>query len=380
MTLNYKSPYFKLLIFFGAVVWLNTFTKSIIPPYLLKWGLSLDQILLGTGLVFAGQFFMLIVIAKTADKFLSAHLSWILSFITFAIYILLIIRLESVYQFYVATFFSGFATVLFFVYYNTAHFKNTAKDKIGRSSAVMFSVSPIISMLAPLVAGFLANYKYNLAWIFSGIFFLIPFFLIRLQKNFSINCSLKNSFEEVSSTRIFIFIEGIWESLVFGIIPVYTLFFLKTPLNYTAFIAYLALISTLANILLGKFSDKIKKRVVFLYPITLLLAGITFLFPLATENLMSWIIITSLVQFLLPLFWNISTAMVVDSHKDLGLAMLGRETPLISGRALGIAVTFLGFTLEKTPLYIFFFLGSVMIFYPMILFWRTRLRKHYSYI
>jgi hypothetical protein len=380
MALNYKSPYLKLLIFFCAFSWFCNFARAIIPPYLLKLGLSTNQIILGAGLAYLGQFLIMIVFSKKIGKNLSAYLSWRLALVCFSVYLLLIINLESVYQYYLASFFNGFTTFLFFVYYNTAHFKNTADGKTSHSSALMFSVGPMISVFAPLAAGIAAEYKYNLVWFLSGIFLLIPYFLIKKQQNFKIKRSLSDSFREIKSTRIFIFIEGIWESLIFGIIPIYTLFFLKTPLNYTTFIAYLAFISVLANLLLGRFSDKVQKRAIFIYPITILLAGATFIFPLATTNLVYWIIATGIVQFMLPMFWNISTAMVVDSHSDLGSSMFGREIMLTSGRIIGMTVAILSFSLEKTPFYIFFFLGTVMIFYPMVLFWRAKIKKHYSYI
>ncbi|MDD5489174.1 MAG: hypothetical protein PHP25_00640 [Candidatus Moranbacteria bacterium] len=185
---------------------------------------------------------------------------------------------------------------------------------------------------------------------------------------------------EIKSTRWFIFDQGIWEATIFGIIPIFSLFFIKEPLEYGGYLAYLALMAVLANLLLGRFTDKIQKRAIFLYPLTISIAILTFLFVFAVGNIFIWFVLTGLLQFLLPLFWNISTAMVVDSHPNLRLAMPGREYMLASGRIVGLLIAFISFSLEKIPHNVFFILGFVMFLYPVILFWNTKISKRHSYL
>jgi len=217
-------------------------------------------------------------------------------------------------------------------------------------------------------------------WIFSGVFFLLAAYLARRQNNFPVKYEIRPALKEIRATRSFIFLEGIWEAMIFGIIPVYTLFFIKTSLGYGTFLAYLSLTAVLANLILGKFTDKIQKRIIFLYPLTIIIAVITFLFPLATSNIVFWVIITGALQFFVPLFWNISTAMVIDGHPNLELSIPGREIMLTLGRVLGLGLSFLSFYFEKTPFYIFIFLGFVMLIYPLNLYWKTKFKKQYVYL
>jgi len=380
MDLSYKSPFFKLLLFYAFCLWLNGFARSVVNPYFLKWGLSLNQILLGICIAFLAQFIFLLMFRKINARNFNAHLSWGLSLASFLVFILLIIDLSWTPKFYIASVFSGLTTLLFYIYYNAAHFKLTSQEKVGHSSAIMFSLGPIISILAPLASGFVAGFGYNYIWISSGLLTVVAFFLMKAQKNFTINYSFKEAFNEIRRTRLFIFCEGVWEALPFGIIPVYTLFFLKTPSGYATFLAYLALVSVMANLTLGKYTDKIQKRAVFMFPISIILSAATFLFAFATTNLILWIIAASVLQFFLPLFWSIITAMVVDSHQDIGLAMVGREFFLVGGRVVGLSAAFISFIFEGTPFIIFFFLGLVMLLFPIILLWRTRIKRHYSYI
>ncbi|MDO8487207.1 MAG: hypothetical protein Q7S45_02865 [Candidatus Curtissbacteria bacterium] len=283
-------------------------------------------------------------------------------------------------QFYVALFISGLYLFFFFVFYNIAHFEYTKREKIGESSALMFSFGPIISILAPLLAGFFARVNISLNWLFSVCLFLICILLVKSQKDFYLKFETKASLQYIKPTRSFIFIGGIWEALVLGIIPVYTLFFIKTPLNYGIFLSYLGVIAVVSNLLFGRFTDRIQKRSVFLYPITLAIALVTFLFVLAAKNIYLWIILAGTISFLLPFFWNVSTAMIVDAHENLRMAIPARELTLGSGRAIGLLIVFLSFFVEKSPKYIFIFLGFVMLLYPLNLYWNTKIKKKYQYL
>jgi hypothetical protein len=372
-----KSDYSKLILFYIIFNWFASFSKSVLSVHFIGQGLSLNQLILGAVFCYAGVLFLALI--KASNK-ITSRLSWQLSLVSIILYVVLTIKIYQPSQFYIASFVNGFSVFLFFIFYNVAHFKNTPKEKTGHSSAIMFSVGPIVSVLAPLLAGIFAKNSFLLVWFFSFVFFIVSMFFSRKQVDFSVKYSIISSLRELKSTRFFIFIEGIWESIIFGIIPIYTLFFIKTPLNYGTYLAYLSLIAVVANLLLGKLSDKIQKRVIFLYPITILLSIITFLFPFTTDKLVYWIIITGILQFIMPIFWNFVTAIVVDSHPNLELAMPGREILLSSGRILGLFLVFLSFTFEKTPSLIFIFLGFVMLLFPLCLFWRTKLKKNYSYL
>jgi len=373
----FKSSYLKLIVFYTSFIWFVGFSKAILPPYFLSHGLTLNQIIFGAGMSFLGILFLLII---KFSNFIKARLSWQLALLSAFVYILLVINISSYFKFYIASFIYGFATFFFYIFYNIAHFKNTPREKTGHSSAVMFSVGPIVSIGAPLLAGFLAQINFLFVWIFSGVFFLLAAYLARRQNNFPVKYEIRPALKEIRATRSFIFLEGIWEAMIFGIIPVYTLFFIKTSLGYGTFLAYLSLTAVLANLILGKFTDKIQKRIIFLYPLTIIIAVITFLFPLATSNIVFWVIITGALQFFVPLFWNISTAMVIDGHPNLELSIPGREIMLTLGRVLGLGLSFLSFYFEKTPFYIFIFLGFVMLIYPLNLYWKTKFKKQYVYL
>jgi hypothetical protein len=268
----------------------------------------------------------------------------------------------------------------FFVFYNIAHFVSTPKEQRGNGSALMFIAPSIIGIIAPLLAGLVAQFNIIFLWIIAILSFAVSFYVVKFQADFKISYNLIRAIKEIKATRSLIFIEGVWEAMVFAVIPIYTLFFIKTPLDYGAFLAYLAVVSVAANLLLGKLTDKLQKRVVFLYPLTMIMACTTILFAVFKTNIVNWIILVSIIQFLLPLFWNVSTAMVIDAHSNLEQAIPGREFLLATGRVLGILIAFISFSLEKSPFYVFLILGGILFLYPAKLFWNSKISKSFSYL
>jgi len=351
------------------------FGTSILPTHFLAQHLSLQQILFGTLFMLVGQMFLLVILTT-----FSAKISWRFALFSALVYILFSVSILNVYQFYFASFINGFGLFFFYIFYNIAHFEKTPKAQRGHSSALMYIVPSIIGIIAPLLAGFIAQFNLTLLWIVSIFSFFIAFYIVKFQEDFKISYSLKSAVSEVKATRIFIFIEGIWEAMVIGIIPIFTLFFIKTPFNYGLFLTYLAAVSIIANFSLGRLSDRLQKRTIFLYPLTIVMALVTVSFSIVNANIITWIILAGVIQFLLPLFWNISTAMVVDVHPNLRLAIPGRELILAMGRIIGLVLAVLSFSFEKAPFYIFIILGSIFLLYPALLFWRTKISKTYSYL
>lgn len=373
----FKSHYLKLIIFFTSYNWFVAFVGTVLPPHLIDQGLTMRQIMWGILFNYLALFSLVLLKVCTHMK---SRLSWQLAILLSAVYFLALIKIFSPFQLYAAYFVYGSSVLLFYLFYNVAHFEHTPKEKHGHSSAIMFSVGPIVSVVAPLLAGSLAQINYLIVWILAGIFLLITLYLANIQKSYTIKYSLRLAIEEITSTRTYTFIQGIWDAMRFGIIPIYGLFFIHTPLGYGTYIAYLSLSSAAANLLFGKFTDRKQKRMTYLYPVTIIMAGVTLLFPFVTSNVIYWIFLAGILQFFIPIFNNLMLTAIVDKHSDLQLAMAGREIFLNAGRVSGMIMVITSFYLEKSPFYIFIILGSILLLLPLNLFWKTRLTRKYSYL
>ncbi|KKU82087.1 MAG: hypothetical protein UY10_C0042G0004 [Microgenomates group bacterium GW2011_GWA2_47_8] len=357
-----------------VVLWSGAFAKTILPPHYLDQGITYMAMIIGTLIVFGAQFLFLISIRKGKAKIL-----WTISFFSSLLSLVLVINIHTVWQFYLSSFMSGISLCSYWVAYNTAYFTHTPKEKTGLGSAIMFSVFPLLSIIAPPVAGYMFEANPLTFWVSSLFFYLLFYLFISRQQDFSIHYSLRTVFDEIKATRVLLFLEGIWEAMIFVIIPIYSLFFITTPLAYGAFSAYLAFVGILANLSLGKLTDKLQKRVLFLYPLTIIMAVVTFLFPMGLSTLMLWLVVTGILNFFTPLYWNITTAMFIDTHPNLQKSIPGREIILALGRIVGVSLVLFFFIIESQPRIIFYILGGIMLGYPLHLFWVSRYKKWYVF-
>lgn len=368
------TPFRRLLLFMTAVLWFESFMK-ILPAYYIIQGMLPRDLAGATAVSFGTSLILLLLIRKGKARFL-----WKVSMITALLSVLFVINLRSVFVFYVSQIMVGVTMFSYWVSYNIAYFTATPKEKIGTGSAIMFSIFPILNIIAPPVAGFIFQGSQLLYWILSAVFFIISYRLIALPEDFTVHYSIRSALDEIKMTRILLILEGVWEAMVFALIPIYTLYFIKTPVSYGLYAAYLAVIGVVANLFLGHITDKLQKRVVFLYPLTILMAATTLLFPSAAKNITLWLIVTGVLNFFIPMFWNITTAMIVDTHPNLKMAMPGREISLALGRAIGLVAAAVSFFLEPTPRIIYYVLGGILFLYPMYLFWISRVKKHYAFL
>lgn len=363
----------KLLIFYSLTLWFTQVSRSILPAHIYSQGVTINELLFGRVFQFIGQLAILLTITR-----LSFRKNWTSSLIFSAFLVLLLIKVNSVWQYYLSMIFGGFYLALFFVPYNIAHFRSTPKTKTGISSGLMFAIGPIIAIVSPLTAGYLATINLNYLWLITGVSFIVAIVAVKYQQESVFRYNIQKSLAYIRPTRLLIFLEGIWEAIVLSFTPIYTLFFFSTPLSYGKYLAYLAVLGTLAGLFVGWFTDRIKKRSVLLYPITILLSLFTALLIPAINNLTLWVVINGLIQLVLPIFWNITTALVVDQHPKLEVAMPAREIVLGVGRLLGVTLTLLGFYLNQIQPTIIF-LALIIILFPLILFYRTKIAKTHSY-
>ncbi|MBU1085844.1 MAG: hypothetical protein ABIJ43_02555 [Candidatus Beckwithbacteria bacterium] len=368
-----RKRFFNLLVFYASYVWFKSFSGSVLIPYYHQQGIVQQQMVIADVL-----FFLSAIVITLFLKTIYSKKSWRLALIFSMIGLFLITNIYNIYQYYLSSIIIGFTIIFFYVTYNIAHFELTPKHRTGFSSAILFSLAPIISLIAPLVAGFTANFNYLYIWIFSLIFFLLSFYLSRKQYNFKIQ--YKISFKEIKPTMVFTFLEALWEPLVFTVIPVFSLFFIKSPLYFGAYMSYLSLMSVIANLTLGKLTDKLQKRIVFLYPLTILMAVVTFLFPFALTKIIWWLVITGIIQFFTPLFWNLTTSMFIDTTKDIRTGFVTRELVLSIGRAISTILIAINFYFQTKPTFIFYYLGFIMLLFPIALFYNTKISKRYNYL
>lgn len=358
-----------LFAFFVSYIWLVNVGTSILPIHFLSQKLGLSEMIMGFVVKFIVPTFLLLTVKK-----LSAKKSWLIALISTIAYILLSVSIRSRFQFYLASMMSGVTIFYFYVCYNSAYFENVSREQRGRGSALMFIVPSIVGILAPSLAGFVGQKNMIYVWIISIISFFVSLTFLYFQNDFQMTLNIRESIKEIKETKIFMFLQGVWDIILGGVIPIFTLYFIKSPLKYGIYLSYLALISITVSFIIGRISDKIQRRLIFVFPLALALAITTFMFAVFKLNLTNWIILTGILKFIEPLFSSTSISWLVDKHSDIRKLMSGRELMLSSGRIVGLLLAFASFTLEKQPFYIFIILGMAMLIYSVLLFWKTKIK------
>jgi hypothetical protein len=363
-----------LLILYALYVWFSKVSSSIIPAYLLGKGTSINQMFLASIFQFIPMILVLIFI-----RIKSAKLSWRLAIISVLLAAISVVNVKFSYQVYLTYVFSGIALALFFVYYNVGHFLYTPKGKTGISGGIMYAINPAISIFAPIIAGGLAVSQINYLWVLCVLSFIVVFGYTATPEDFSISYSLKKSYKILAPVRVPIFIEGIWESVLFAFIPLSTLHFITSPAGYGQYLGYLSLIGTIAGLLLGHYSDKLGKRSFLLWPICIILSFSTIGLFYGLKTLAIWVLFTSIIQFVLPLFWNITTALLIDQNLDLKVAFPGREVILALGRMIGLIFTYVCIINSQQGL-LLVILSIVIMILPIYLYYHANISKKYSYL
>jgi|GEM_PF-1763244 len=280
---------------------------------------------------------------------MSAKRAMMIGILQSALIIFVLIKIWNPAQLYLSAIFSGLNIIFFWIPYNTMYFKFSSEEKRGTNSGMYFLITPIIGItLQPLTGVFAEKFGFEIMFLIGFCSYIIPLALLYFLPNFDWYLNVKEEFSKIKfnwST----FFQGVTSRVNWSLIPIFSLFFLKTPKQFGAFFGYLAIVTALSSVLNGYISDKIKNRKVFFYLFTSL-AVVSFL-PLAfVQNIYYWSIfagIASLCMSLANPFW---LTFNLDYYRKLGVdkTMALREVFLNSGYIFTLLVVFLVYFLTAS--------------------------------
>lgn len=336
----------RIYIFFFTYMAAMYFSQTLIIFWLFKNGYNFSHLII---------FYVVPYIISLASIFLFSRFKFkaksaiLLGMLLSALSVLVLIKIVSPAQFYISILFTGLNQIFFWIPLNIMYFKYSSEEKRGLNSGIMFLITPIIGISLQPIAGIIAEKLGFQTMFLIGIFmYSIPIFLLKFIPNFEWNLDIK---KELGTLKFnwSTFFQGMASRINYSLIPVFTLFFMKTPSQFGNFFGYLAILAAIASVINGHISDKIKNRKHFFYLFSSL-AVISFL-PLAfVENSYYWGLfagISSLCFYLANPFW---LTFNLDYYKEIGVekTMVLREVFLESGHVFSLLVVFL----------VFYFTGS----------------------
>ena len=339
------------------------FAQTLVVLWLSKNGFGFNELLIYYIVTF-GVALLGILFSQKIKINAKASIFWGLLFS--ALSVLILIKIFGPYQLYLSGLFSGLNVIFFWIPCNIMFFKYSDDEKRGLNSGMYFLITPIIGITFQPLAGIIAE-KFNFETVFwIGVFsYIIPTILIKFLPSFEYEINAKKYFLE-NKFNWSTFFQGMSSRISWALVPIFTLFFIKTPRDFGNFFGYLALLAAIASVLNGYISDKIKNRKMFFYVLSFLTV-FSFL-PLAfVNNVYYWGIfagISSLCINLVNPFW---LTFNLDYYKDIGVekTMVLREIYLNMGYLATISITLLVFYLTSSPKASLMVVSIICLLLPM---------------
>jgi hypothetical protein len=270
---------------------------------------------------------------------ISARKALFFGIILSASQVLVFLSNPETHDLYISAIFSCFNVLFFWIPYNIMHFKFSHEDSRAFNSGIYFLMTPVIGItLQPLTGLVAENYGFNTVFIIGALMYLVPLSLIKFLPSFTYEINVRDIFLKESFNWPTHF-QGMMSRINYSIVPIFTLFFIKTPREFGNFFGYLALMTAVASVINGRISDRNKNRKIFYYTFSTL-AVLSFI-PLAFVK-ESWVWhlaagIASLCLSLASPFWMTYN---LDHYKDIGVekTMVLREVFLNFGYILTLLV------------------------------------------
>ncbi len=364
-----RSTIFRLYFFFLTFLLAVSLGRSLLSFWYIQNGLDYKQIVL----YFLIDFLMPPLILLFVRKF-STQRSFIIALLSEILLMLNVSHFYHPFQIYLAGALAGTTVLFFYLTYNTLFFENTPRDKRATSSSLYILPGPVLSIIIPLLTGFIGQ-TWGLPKVFlaSIVVLFFVFYLVRFLPKIEFECNLFDNLKKTQRINLLLLIEGIKDSIPLVALPVFVLFFIRQPLPYGAYFSYLAVVSTATTFLLGFLSDKFKKRTFILYPTTTLLAIGAVCLGFA-HDLAHWAIISGFLSLISTINGIFVTTLVLDQIREVKTGMISREFLLGVGRVIGVSIIFVFLSFYSSPKIAIILIGLLYLAFPLTLY----LRKIYK--
>ncbi len=269
---------------------------------------------------------------------------------------------------FVAGLLHGLMTISYWVPMNIHFFKFRQEGKNASHTGLFFLMWPLLGAILPAFAGIAAQ-NYGMPFVFFlSAAILIPglLFSYTIKQSDALIFSFKNFTGNTKGLKTILFLQGIWEGIDWVVVPLATLAFVSTEAGFGAFYSYLGFFGIIAFFLVGRVSDRMKKRAVFLYPVTIAMAAFTVLSGLSS-TFFEWGVYRGAVSFLVNLFSPFAMTIVIDMTKNIQDSMISREFFLNFGRALGAMIVALMLVMAVPIQYALVVSGAILLLHPLFL-------------
>jgi len=256
--------------------------------------------------------------------------------------------------------------LFFWIPFNILYYEHR-KGNNATIGALYFSVAPLISLVAPAAAGFIAT-SLGFPALFSlaiASFMLTAILVYLFVENKTYSYDIRASIKAMSGLKSLIFIEGFAMTvLLWTTLPITLLTFIDRPLGYGLMMSLLTIFTVIAAIFTGRMSDRFKRRREFILPTVLLLA-LSAIFASQATDLALFFVGFAMINFFSGVFFPLPFALLLDNTSSLVDMMIGREMILNIGRICGTIFGLMVFILTDIQTVILMQAIIILLYIPV---------------
>ena len=353
----------RVFLFYVSYLAAMTYSQTLLMLWFFRNGVSYVEMLT----YFMVQFGLVVVLlfALEGRTFSSRFALWF-GVATSGIGVWIASMMTHTYQIYITAFFFALNIVFFWIIYNTLHFTYSSKEETGFKSGIYFLLSPILSAVLAPAAGLVVE-KIGFHFLFASA---VAIYLIPIAITFLIPC-FEFTFHTIRAVRnlehpILVFFQGYFGMITSNVIPIFTLFFIKSPVRLGGFFGYLAIFTAIAALTNSKISDRIKKRAAFFY-VFVTLNVLSYIPLVFSRSFAHWQLFAGISSLMYGLANPFNLTLTLDYAKQNTVdTMVSREVFLNLGRAMMVVVALCIFYFTQSLFSALIYSSLIVLLYPLI--------------
>jgi MFS family permease len=238
-----------------------------------------------------------------------------------------------------------------------------------------WSIGLLVGIIAPLLGGFIFSHFGLPFFMLAAVVLLCCTFILTsfVKKNVYLY-GVKEIFTHIRSFRIIVMIDGALTTASNILLTLYLLTFVRGAFDFGLLLSFIALVSVSFSFLLAKISDRYKKRLEFIWPLSTFSGFIMILFYFS-HSFWSAVVLVILFKFVSTILNPIQSNIVFDRPKTTAITWISRELFLNIGRVVFLLLlaflAFFGFLKES-----FIVLGLLFIVFPFIVYKKGVYKKY----
>ncbi len=267
----------------------------------------------------------------------------------------------------------GATVTLFWIPFNALYFSLANNKNRMLLNSLLVVIIPIANIILLPLTGIIANEQgfvavFALAAGLSFVTFVFADMNI-LPKKASVN--IGKSLDAIKGTRTLFFLEGFWQSIGWLAIPMVTLTYISSVVDYGTFLAFLVSLSIVGSLIISRISDRVQNRLTLAFPLFILAAVSTMAAGLSS-GIEQWTITTALTSLFSTMIAPFMASLIGDTTKEIDKGVYAREVMLNAGRIIG-GLVLIAFALYGNLQPALIIAGTVFLAYPFIM--RKKLEK-----